>query len=38
MAPHHLDITFGGYSLETCTALGVVVGVIAHRLRGNSGA
>jgi hypothetical protein len=33
MATHHLDITFGGYSLETCTALGAVVGVIAHKLR-----
>jgi hypothetical protein len=32
-ARHHLDITFGGYSLETCTALGAVVAVIAHRLR-----
>jgi len=33
LAQHHLDITFGGYSLETCTALGAVVGVIAHQLK-----
>ncbi len=33
IAPHHLDITFGGYSLETCTALGAVAAVVAHRLR-----
>lgn len=33
LAPHHLDITFGGYSLETCTALGAVVAVIAHKTR-----
>jgi hypothetical protein len=32
-ADHHLDITFGGYSLETCTALGAVVAVMAHELR-----
>lgn len=32
-APYHMDITFGGHSLETCTALGAVVGVIAHELR-----
>ncbi|MCX6653322.1 MAG: DUF531 family protein [Methanomassiliicoccales archaeon] len=34
IAQHHLDITFGGYSLETCTALGAVVGVIAHKVKG----
>jgi uncharacterized protein len=33
IAQHHLDITFGGYSLETCTALGAVVAVLAHELR-----
>ncbi|HTY46537.1 MAG TPA: DUF531 family protein [Methanomassiliicoccales archaeon] len=33
VAQYHLDITFGGYSLETCTALGAVVAVIAHRAR-----
>ncbi len=32
-AEYHLDITFGGYSLETCTALGAVVAVIAHQTR-----
>ncbi|MBM4237500.1 MAG: DUF531 domain-containing protein [Euryarchaeota archaeon] len=31
--PNHLDITFGGYSLETCTALGAVVAVLAHKIR-----
>ena len=30
---HHLDITFGGFSLETCTAIGAVAGVLAHKLR-----
>lgn len=34
LAPHHLDITFAGHSLETCTALGAVAAVIAHKLRG----
>jgi len=33
IAPNHLDITFGGYSLETCTALGAVVAVLAHTLK-----
>ncbi|MGD1059907.1 MAG: DUF531 family protein [Methanomassiliicoccales archaeon] len=33
VAERHLDITFGGYSLETCTALGAVVAVIAHAMR-----
>ncbi len=33
MAPNHLDITFGGHSLETCTALGAVTAVIAHAVR-----
>jgi hypothetical protein len=32
IAPHQLDITFGGYSLETCTALGAVAAVVAHKL------
>jgi hypothetical protein len=33
MAANHLDITFGGHSLETCTALGAVAAVLAHELR-----
>ena len=33
MAKNHLDITFGGHSLETCTALGAVAGALAHALR-----
>jgi hypothetical protein len=33
LAPNHLDITFGGHSLETCTALGAVAAVIAHKMR-----
>ncbi len=33
MTRHHLDITPGGFSLETCTAMGAVAGVIAHKLR-----
>ncbi|MCU0861431.1 MAG: DUF531 domain-containing protein [Methanomassiliicoccales archaeon] len=33
IAPNHLDITFGGHSLETCTALGAVAAVLAHKLR-----
>ena len=33
MAQNHLDITFGGFSLETCTALGAVAGALAHYLR-----
>lgn len=32
-ADHHFDVTFGGHSLETCTALGAVVAVIAHTLK-----
>jgi uncharacterized protein len=32
MTRRHLDITPGGFSLETCTALGAVVGAIAHKL------
>jgi hypothetical protein len=36
LAPFHLDITFGGHSLETCTALGAVAAVIAHTLRDRS--
>jgi hypothetical protein len=32
MIADHLDITFGGYSMETCTALGAVVAVVAHRV------
>lgn len=32
MTRKHLDITPGGYSLETCTAMGAVVGAIAYRL------
>ncbi|HUL40019.1 MAG TPA: DUF531 family protein [Methanomassiliicoccales archaeon] len=34
MAYDHLDITFGGHSLETCTALGAVAAVVAHAIRG----
>ncbi|MBI4393000.1 MAG: DUF531 family protein [Euryarchaeota archaeon] len=30
----HLDATGGGYSLETCTALGVVVGSVMARVEG----
>lgn len=33
IAQNHLDITFGGHSLETCTALGAVAAVLAHKLR-----
>lgn len=33
MTRHHLDITFDGRSLETCTALGAVSGALAHALR-----
>jgi hypothetical protein len=33
LAKYHLDITFNGHSLETCTALGAVTGALAHRLR-----
>jgi hypothetical protein len=29
----HLDITAGGYSLETCTAMGAVVGALAYGLK-----
>lgn len=32
MTRRHLDITPGGFSLETCTAMGAVVGAIAHLL------
>lgn len=32
MTRRHLDITPGGFSLETCTAMGAVVGTIAHLL------
>lgn len=30
MTRKHMDITPGGFSLETCTAMGAVVGAIAH--------
>jgi hypothetical protein len=30
---YHVDITGGGYSLETCTALGAVCGAISSMLR-----
>ncbi|MEM0448388.1 MAG: DUF531 family protein [Methanomassiliicoccales archaeon] len=33
LVSNHLDITFGGHSLETCTALGAVAAVIAHKMR-----
>jgi len=33
MARNHLDITFGEMSLETCTALGAVVAVLAHKVK-----
>lgn len=33
MCKRHMDITPGGYSLETCTAMGAVAGAIAHLLR-----
>jgi uncharacterized protein len=33
MARRHLDITAGGYSLETCTAMGAVVGALAYGLK-----
>jgi len=33
IAKYHLDITFNGHSLETCTALGAVSGALAHLLR-----
>ncbi|MDD1773439.1 MAG: DUF531 domain-containing protein [Methanomassiliicoccales archaeon] len=33
IAQHHFDVTFGAYSLETCTAIGAVVAVLAHELR-----
>ncbi|QLH75688.1 MAG: DUF531 family protein [Methanomassiliicoccales archaeon] len=33
MARNHLDITFDEMSLETCTALGAVVAVLAHKVR-----
>jgi hypothetical protein len=31
----NLDITDGGYSMETCTALGAVVASVAHLVRSN---
>lgn len=34
VAEYHLDVTFGGHSLETCTALGAVVAAIAHGVKG----
>ncbi|WP_019178448.1 DUF531 domain-containing protein [Methanomassiliicoccus luminyensis] len=34
MTRHHMDITPGGFSLETCTAMGAVAGVIAYKLKG----
>lgn len=33
LARHHLDVTFDGRSLETCTALGAVAGALAHSMR-----
>ena len=33
IAQRHLDITFGEYSVETCTAFGAVVAVLAHELK-----
>jgi hypothetical protein len=33
LAMYHLDITFNGHSLETCTALGAVTGALAHLIR-----
>ena len=33
LAKHHLDITFNGHSLETCTALGAVAGALGHLMR-----
>jgi hypothetical protein len=32
-ARNHMDITFGEYSLETCTAMGACVAVLAHKVR-----
>jgi hypothetical protein len=32
MARNHMDITFGEYSLETCTAMGACVAVLAHKV------
>jgi hypothetical protein len=32
-ARHHMDITFGEYSLETCTAMGACVAVLAHKVK-----
>jgi hypothetical protein len=32
-ARNHLDITFGEYSLETCTAMGACAAVLAHKVR-----
>ncbi|NLI74597.1 MAG: DUF531 family protein [Euryarchaeota archaeon] len=33
MCRQHMDITSGGFSLETCTAMGAVIGIIAYKLR-----
>jgi len=33
MTKHHLDITFDGRSLETCTALGAVAGALGHKIK-----
>ncbi len=33
MTKHHLDITPGGYSLETCTAMGAAAGAMAYLLK-----
>jgi uncharacterized protein len=32
-ARNHMDITFGEYSLETCTAMGACVAVLAHKVQ-----
>jgi hypothetical protein len=32
-ARNHMDVTFGEYSLETCTAMGACVAVLAHKVR-----
>lgn len=31
-ARNHMDITFGEFSLETCTAMGACVAVLAHKI------
>lgn len=33
MTKYHLDITPGGYSLETCTAMGATAGAMAYLLK-----